>query len=54
MKTFEEWYEAQDDECWISYHESGACYDTDYEWWCNHLYDIYIKNGGDLCEHIES
>jgi hypothetical protein len=44
MKTFEEWWEENDDECWISYHESGACYDTDYEDWCDHLYEIYYDH----------
>ena len=37
--TYEEWEEANEDELWISYHESGACYDTEYEDYCDYKYE---------------
>lgn len=45
MLDFEEWAEINEDEVWISFHESGACYEGGtLEDWEEHLYDIYANN----------
>ena len=36
---FDAWLEANDDELWAEFHETGACYDTDYEPWLEQKYE---------------
>ncbi len=36
---FDAWLEANDDELWTEFHETGACYDTDYERWLEDKYE---------------
>jgi hypothetical protein len=47
MIEYEEWLEKNNDEVWISYHESGACYDTHLEDWAEHLYNLEMKRRQD-------
>jgi hypothetical protein len=46
MMEYEEWLEENDDELWISYHESGAYYDTHLEDYSEWMYDQYLKKEG--------
>ena len=41
MKTFDEWIEENEDEIWISFHESGAYLELDnsLEAWAEYLYE---------------
>lgn len=41
----EKWNEKHGDELWITYHEEGANYDTDYEDWCEKRYAKYSEGG---------
>lgn len=40
---YEEWYDENADELWCKYHESMACYDTDYEDFVETEYEEYVK-----------
>lgn len=42
---FDKWMEENESQLWITYHETGACYDCDYERWLEKRYE---KLFGDL------
>lgn len=49
---YEGWYERHGDELWITYHEEGANYDTDYERWCEARYDKYVKDQNKVLDKL--
>lgn len=42
--NYSDWLEENEEELWIKYHETGACYDSDYERWCERQYEEEIAN----------
>lgn len=40
---YENWLLKNEEELWIKYHETGACYDSDYERWCEEQYEIQLS-----------
>lgn len=45
---YDEWLEANEDELWIKYHETGAYYDSDYEEWLENEHDRFIEKNNHL------
>ena len=44
---FELWLEKNDDELWCEFHETGACYDGDYDAWLEWKYANHLSRKED-------
>ncbi len=43
-RSFETWLENHEEELWIEFHETGANYDTDYEWFLEQRYELSLRH----------